>query len=363
MMSVSYTLLTVIVVVVVAAAAAVALLFAAGRCFSAAAASLSAAVAVVMLLLVVVLVATAAASWVSEPDMGAAALMDRPIFNSRLPSLPVFLSWSRSGGGCDRCNCCSRVYCSCSAFCFFNSSWCRCSNCSCLVVVATVVGAAGDGDGCWMVAAGGSGIGGLPQPLSATVVSDPFRLGGLPPVEDDDTEPLGDDVGAPTALPAVVGEATGDLELVRGGGGGGIRLFCRSGVRSGTGGLPPASEDVLLRRRNTGFGATTIAGLATGTVTAVASAAPVTAIGSTATDSTDSAATAVATDTAAGVVCSSSSRVSSAFSAPVGSRFPALPLLSSVPVPVCSTTLPCPATHPCENHTKPHFNNAQLTAI
>jgi len=228
------------------------------------------------------------------------------------------------------------------------------------VAVATAVGTAGDGSCCAVATAtGGSGMGGLPQPLSATVVSDPFRLGGLPPIDEDDTEPLGVDVGAPTALPAVVGDATGDLELVRGGGGGGIRLFCRSGVRSGTGGLAPASEDVLLKRRNTGLGATV-----TGVVTAVASTVATAAIGSTAAaDSTVSATTtaAAATDTTAGVVSSSSSRVSSAFSAPAGSRFPALPLPSSVPVPVCSTILPCPATHPCENHTKTHFNKFRLT--
>jgi len=161
-------------------------------------------------------------------------------------------------------------------------------------------------------------------------------------------------VAAPTALPpAVVGDATGDFELVRGGGGGGIRLFCRSGVRSGTGGLPPASEDVLLRRRNTGLGATGIVGPVTVVGSTVSAATTV--VGSVAvTDSTDAAAATDFTDAevaaaaaaAAGVVWSSSSRVSSAFSAPVGSRFPAPPLPSSVPVPVWSTTLPCPATLP-----------------
>jgi len=58
---------------------------------------------------------------------------------------------------------------------------------------------------------------------------------------------------------------------VRGGGGGGIRLFCRSGVRSGTGGLP-VSDDVLLNRRSTGFGATGAA------VTVVNAAVPVTVV-------------------------------------------------------------------------------------
>lgn len=239
MMSVSYTLLTVIVVVVP-----------------------------VLFVVVTAAVASsvedraAAASWVSEPDIGAAALMDRPIFSNRFPSLPVFFSCNRSGGGCDRCNCCNLMYCSCNAFCFFNSSWCRCSNCSCLV------GPTG-------TEPGGSGIGGLPQPppppppppdivsddpvtalvaAAATVeVRDPFRVGGLP-AEHDDTEPLGEDVVAMTEPTQVVGDATGDLELVRGGGGGGILLFCRSGVRSGTGGLP-VSDDVLLNRRSTGFGA------------------------------------------------------------------------------------------------------------
>lgn len=208
----------------------------------------------------------AAASSVSEPDMGAAALMDRPIFNSRLPSLPVFFNCNRSGGGCDRCNCCSRVYCSCNAFCFRNSSWCRCSSCSCRVCPTAVTAAAAD------CAVGGSGMGGLPKPPippGVVVVSDPFRLGGLS--ADDDTELLGD-VDVVRELAHVVGDATGDLELVRGGGGGGIRLFCRSGVRSGTGGLP-VSEEVLLNRRNTGFGACTAA--VTGAVTVVAAAVTV----------------------------------------------------------------------------------------
>jgi len=148
----------------------------------------------------------------------------------------------------------------------------------------------------------------------------------------------------------VVGDATGDFELVRGGGGGGIRLFCKSGVRSGTGGLPPASEDVLLRRRNTGLGATGIVGPVT--VVGPTASAAATVVGSVVvTDSTDTAVVTDFTDAAAaaaaaGVVWSSSSRVSSAFSAPVGSRFPAPPLPSSVPVPVWSTTLPCPATLP-----------------
>lgn len=90
------------------------------------------------------------------------------------------------------------------------------------------------------------------------VVNDPFRLGGLSQsADDDDTELLGDVVQLATGPVHVVGDATGDLELVRGGGGGGIRLFCRSGVRSGTGGLP-VSDDVLLNRRSIGFGAVTV---------------------------------------------------------------------------------------------------------
>lgn len=257
----------------------------------------------------------------SEPDIGAAVLMDKPIFNSRLPSLPVFFSCSRSGGGCDRCSCCNRVYCSCNAFCFRNSSWCRCSSCSCRVCPTAAGVAVVD---CVVVVVGGSGMGGLPKPLpppEITVVSDPFRLGGLS--ADDDTELLGD-VDVAKEFAHVVGDATGDLELVRGGGGGGIRLFCRSGVRSGTGGLP-VSEDVLLNRRNTGFGACVAA------VTGAAAAA----------------ATAVAAID--GAVCSSSSKVSSAFSAPVGSRFPAPP---SVPLPVWSTTLPCEKTKQTKNRFK-----------
>lgn len=172
-----------------------------------------------------------------------------------------------------------------------------------------------------------TGCGGEAAITVQLVVSDPLRLdGGLPAVDDEDTEPLGDEPVDDAGGPAhVVGDATGDLELVRGGGGGGIRLFCRSGVRSGTGGLP-ASDDVLLSRRNTGLGA--VAGAA---VTAVTAAV-------------DDAVTAV-TD-ADGVVCSSSSRVSSAFFAPVDSHFPAPP---SVPFPVCSTTLPCLTILPCEN--------------
>lgn len=254
--------------------------------------------------------------------------MDRPIFSNRLPSLPVFFSCSRSGGGCERCSCCSRVYCSCSAFCFFSSSWCRCSSCSCLE------------HGC----AGGSGIGGLPKPPPPPPplpVNEPFRpvgggggAGGLS-ADDDDTEPLGDVVGTePPPAAHAVGDATGDLELVRGGGGGGIRLFCRSGVRSGTGGFLPVSDDVLLNRLNTGLGAT-----------AAAAAAVVVAVAVAGTAASASAVpiAAAAAAVAGGIVWSSSSRVSSAFSAPVG--FPARP---SVPVPVWSTTLPCPTTPPCE---------------
>lgn len=77
----------------------------------------------------------------------------------------------------------------------------------------------------------------------------------------------------------MVGDATGDLELVRGGGGGGILLFCRSGVRSGTGGLP-ASDEVLLNRRSTGFGAVTVnAAVTVAAATAVVVAsAPVAAV-------------------------------------------------------------------------------------
>lgn len=209
--------------------------------------------------------AAAEVSCVSEPDIGAAALMDKPIFSKRLPSLPVFFSWSRSGGGCERCSCCSRVYCSCNAFCFFSSSWCRCSSCSCLVC------ATGCATGC---STGGSGIGGLPKPPPATRVSDPLRLGaGL--LADDDNEPLGDVIGTAEPVAHAVGDATGDLELVRGGGGGGIRLFCRSGVRSGTGGLP-VSDDVLLNRRNTGRGAAAVVVDVTAALTEDASTAVVT---------------------------------------------------------------------------------------
>lgn len=343
MMSVSYTLLTVVVATATAAAvtgavvwfvtAAAAVAAATCCCFSASSADDCA----------------AAASWVSEPEMGAAALMDRPIFSSRLPSLPVFFSCNRSGGGCDRCNCCNRMYCSCNAFCFFSSSWCRCSSCSCLVAVmgccCCCCGCCGCG--CCTVTAGGSGIGGLPEPptpeaaiVPTVEVSDPFRLGGLSAAvaadDDDDTDPLGDAIAHPGPAP-VVGDATGDLELVRGGGGGGILLFCRSGVRSGTGGLP-ASDDVLLNRRRTGFGAVTV----NAAVTAAAAPAAVVFASPTA------AAAAVAVVSVAvvavdGVVWSSPSRVSSAFSAPVGSQFPSPP---SVPVPVWSTTLPCLVTLP-----------------
>lgn len=106
--------------------------------------------------------------------------------------------------------------------------------------------------------------------LYVVLVNEPFRLGGLLQSVDDDTELLGDVLQA-TGPAHVVGDATGDLELVRGGGGGGIRLFCRSGVRSGTGGLP-VSDDVLLNRRSTGFGATGAA------VTVVNAAVPVTVV-------------------------------------------------------------------------------------
>uniref|UniRef100_A0A2S2Q0N2 Uncharacterized protein n=1 Tax=Sipha flava TaxID=143950 RepID=A0A2S2Q0N2_9HEMI len=330
-MSVSYTLLTVVVAAVAAAlfdiVAAVLFVVAASTSdcrFSASAADDF----------------TATASWVSEPDMGAAALMDRPIFSNRLPSLPVFFSCSKSGVGCERCSCCRRMYCSCSAFCFFNSSWCRCSSCSCLLTdpVATKVACC-----CCCCAIGGSGIGGLPQPplegivdgtADMTVVSDPLRLGGLP--ADDDTELLGD-VDATEPPTHVVGDATGDLELVRGGGGGGMRLFCRSGVRSGTGGLP-ASDEVLLNRRSTGFGARHAGATGVTAVTAAVSATVTNAVAAV------SVAAVTADDVDGGVVWSSSSKVSSAFSVPVGSRFPAPP---SDPVPAWSTTLPCPTTLPC----------------
>lgn len=143
----------------------------------------------------------------------------------------------------------------------------------------------------------------------------------------------------------VVGDATGDLELVRGGGGGGMRLFCRSGVRSGTGGLP-ASDEVLLNRRSTGFGARHPGPADVTAVTAAVSATVTEAA---------AAVSAAADDVDGGVVWSSSSKVSSAFSAPVGSHFPA-PL--PVPVPVSSTTLPCPTTLPCGTQKRKTYSNA-----
>lgn len=54
-----------------------------------------------------------------EPEMAGAKVM--PIFEKILPSLPVFFSCSKSGGGVC-CSCCSRLYCSCNALCFFSSS-------------------------------------------------------------------------------------------------------------------------------------------------------------------------------------------------------------------------------------------------
>jgi len=174
---------------------------------------------------------------------------------------------------------------------------------------------------------------------------------------DDDTEPRGDVVGTEPPAAHVVGDATGDLELVRGGGGGGIRLFCRSGVRSGTGGLP-ASDDVLLHRRTPGFGATAVvddtAVVAAAAIASVDCTAATTVVAAAAAATTSAAVVVTAAAAAAeeedadGIVWSSSSKVSSAFSAPVGSRFPALP---SGLDPVCSTTLPCPTTLPCENQT------------
>lgn len=73
---------------------------------------------------------------VREPEL--AALRPRPIFASKLLSEPVFFKRSGGAGGTVArpavflCSCWSLAYCSCNAFCFRNSSWCRCSSCSCL---------------------------------------------------------------------------------------------------------------------------------------------------------------------------------------------------------------------------------------
>lgn len=59
-------------------------------------------------------------------DEAAVKLLPSPIFASRLLSEPVFFSII-SGPGIERavvprCNCCSRAYCSCNAFCLRRSS-------------------------------------------------------------------------------------------------------------------------------------------------------------------------------------------------------------------------------------------------
>lgn len=63
---------------------------------------------------------------VSDPEL--AALIPKPILAKRLLSEPVFFRRSGGAGGtvvnpaAFLCNCCSRAYCSCSAFCLRNNS-------------------------------------------------------------------------------------------------------------------------------------------------------------------------------------------------------------------------------------------------
>lgn len=180
--------------------------------------------------LVAVVLAVMGPRWERDPDIGAAALRPSPILARILLSLPVFFSWSKSGGGA-RCNCCNLVYCSWRAFCFLNSSWCLNSKISCRVCVCM--------PSCELTlsqleeleANGGSLV--LSLRLDCCGV---FRRRGLP------EGPRGGTDGP-------VGEERGERELVLGGGGGGTRLFSKSAPLSGTGGLPPSLDGYECNRR------------------------------------------------------------------------------------------------------------------
>lgn len=178
-----------------------------------------------------------------EPEMAGAKVM--PIFEKILPSLPVFFSCSKSGGGVC-CSCCSRLYCSCNALCFFSSSWWRISNCSwrrwgicagrccnpsCELMDSQLDEV--DGDGCW-------------RSFSATMRE--LCKWTAKPLLADPKEPLRVGLRRGAGAIGLVGDARGDLELVRGGGGGGTRLAARSPRRSGTGGLASAGKEC--RRRS-----------------------------------------------------------------------------------------------------------------
>lgn len=213
---------------------------------------------------------------VRDPEL--AALRPRPIFARRLLSEPVFFRRSGGAGGtvvrpaAFLCSCCSLAYCSCRAFCFLRSSWCRCSSCSCLprllcrpsceltlsqeleLLVDSTAEDCEDDELC----IGAAMFGGADRspPICSVVdriivvVSGGRAMGGLPPRVTGRRKvalPLcrvhGWFLGGSWGL---VGLARGDRELVRGGGGGGTLLAlasCSSSTfRSGTGGFCPGRK-------------------------------------------------------------------------------------------------------------------------